>query len=139
MELDTGAIVSLVSEITWATQLQKPTLKPCPFVLKGYPNNKLDILGMCHVQVTAGGVTKQLPLVVCKGDGLSLLGRNWLQELKLNWQVIARINGVTKNPADSLNKLLTEYADIFKPALGHCKDVTKAKLYLKDGAVPKFN
>ena len=138
MELDTGAIVSLVSEVTWGQQLQKPALEPCPFVLKGYPNNKLDILGMCQVHVTVGGVTKQLPLVVCKGNGLSLLGRNWLEELKLNWQEIARINGVTKPPADSLNKLLTEYADVFNPGLGHCKDVN-AKLYLKDGAVPKFN
>ena len=138
MELDTGAIVSLVSEVTWTQELQKPALKPCPFMLKGYPNNKLDILGMCQVHVTVGGVTKQLPLVVCKGSGLSLLGRNWLEELKLNWQEIARINGVTKPSADSLNKLLTEYADVFNPGLGHCKDVN-AKLYLKDKAVPKFN
>ena len=27
---------------------------------------------------------------------------------------------------------------MFKPGLGHCKDV-KAKLYLKEGVVPKFN
>ena len=45
MELDTGAIVSLMSEVTWTRQLHKPELKPCSFVLKGYPNNKLDILG----------------------------------------------------------------------------------------------
>ena len=61
MELDTGAIVSLVSEVTWTQELQKPALEPGPFVLKGYPNNKLDILGMCQVHVTVGGVTKQLP------------------------------------------------------------------------------
>ena len=60
MELDTGAIVSLLSEVTWTQQLHKPELKPCPFVLKGYPNNKLDVLGMCQIQVTAGGATKQL-------------------------------------------------------------------------------
>ena len=58
--------------------------------------NLLSLLGMCQVHITVGGVTKQLPLVVCKGSGLSLLGRNWLEELKLNWQEIARINGVTK-------------------------------------------
>ena len=49
-----------------------PALEPYPFVLKGYPNNKLDILGMCQVHVTVGGVTKQLPLVVCKGIGQEL-------------------------------------------------------------------
>ena len=93
---------------------------------------------MCEVHVTAGGATKQLPLVGCKGNRLSLLDRNWLQELRLNWQEIVKINGITKSPADTLNELLTQYADVFKPGLGHCKDV-KAKLYLKEGAVPKFN
>ena len=66
MELGTGAIVSLISEVTRRQKLQEPLLKPCPFVLIGYPNN---ILGMCEVLVIAGGVTKQLPLVVCKGRG----------------------------------------------------------------------
>ena len=64
--------------------------------------------------------------------------KNWLQELRLNWQEIAKINGITKSPADTLNELLTQFADVFKPGLGHCKDV-KAKLYLKEGVVPKFN
>ena len=44
MELDTGATVSLISEITWRQQSLEPELKPCHFVLKGHPNNKLDIL-----------------------------------------------------------------------------------------------
>ena len=57
---------NLVSETTWRQQLHEPILKPCLLVLKGYPNNKLDILGMCEVHVTAEGVTKQLPLVICK-------------------------------------------------------------------------
>ena len=64
MELDTGAIVSLVSE-AWTQQLQKPALEFCLFVLKGYPNNKLEILGICQVHVTVEGITKQLLLVVC--------------------------------------------------------------------------
>jgi len=81
MELDTGVTVSIISESTWKQKLLEPPLQPCPFVLKGYPNNKLNILGMCDVEITAGDTTKQLPLVVCSGNGLSLLGRNWLQEV----------------------------------------------------------
>ena len=83
MKLDAEAIGSLVSEVTWTQKLQKWALEPCPFILKGYSNNKLGILGMCQVHVTVGDVTKQLLLVACKGSGLSLLGRNWLEELKL--------------------------------------------------------
>ena len=79
MDLDTGAIISLIGEASWR-KLYKPRLESCPFVLKGYTDNKLDILGMCKVEVTTGGVTKQLPLVICKGRGVSLLSGNWQQE-----------------------------------------------------------
>ena len=78
---------------------------------------------MCKVHVSAGGVTKQLPLVVCGGSGLSLLGTNWLQELKLNWQEIAKINGVAKHLPIGLEELLTQYSEVFKPGLGRCKEL----------------
>jgi len=75
---------------------------------------------------------------VCSGNGLSLLGRNWLQEVKLNWPEIAKINGVIKCNTSAVEKLLTTYSDVFKPELGHCQGI-KTKLYVKEGAVPKFN
>ena len=59
MELDTGTIQAYTGILSL-----------------GYPDNKFDILGMCKVEVTTGDVTKQLPLAVCKGRGVSLLGRN---------------------------------------------------------------
>ena len=84
MEIDTRAAVSIVSEATWVEKLNKHTLKPCPLVLKGYPDNELHIMGCCDIQVQTGETIKQLELIVCKGNGLSLLGRNWLEEMKLN-------------------------------------------------------
>ena len=54
MEIDTGTAVSIVSEATWEQQLNKPTLKPCSLVLKGYPDNPLEIMGCCDVQVYTG-------------------------------------------------------------------------------------
>ena len=106
MEIDTGAAVSIVSEATWEQKLNKPTLKPCSLVLKGYPDNPLEIMGCCDVQVQNGKTTKQLELIVCKGNGLSLLGRNWLEEIRLNWLEIACTNGV-KTSQSELDKYLT--------------------------------
>ena len=40
------------------------------------------------VQVVYQGQTAILPLVVVKGDGPTLLGRNWLTKIKLNWDKI---------------------------------------------------
>ena len=84
MEIGTGAAVSIVSEATWEEKFNKLTLKPCPLVLKSYPDNELHNMRCCDVQVQAGETIKQLELIVCKGNGFSLLGRNWLEEIKLN-------------------------------------------------------
>ena len=84
MELDTGAAVSLVSEATWSEQLHRPKLEPCTLKLQSYPDQSLEILGSCSVQVHVNGTAETLPLVVVAGKGLSLFGRNWLQAIKLD-------------------------------------------------------
>lgn len=33
--------------------------------------------------------------VLVEGSGASLFGRNWLEEIQLNWAEIAKINGIT--------------------------------------------
>ena len=45
MEIDTGAAVSIVSENTWEEKLNRPILRPYPFILNGYPDNKLHLMG----------------------------------------------------------------------------------------------
>ena len=75
-------------------------------------------MGCCDVQ--AGKTIKQLELIVCKGNGLSLLGRNWLEEIKLNWSQIAHANGVTKGNQLKLDRTLDQYRDVFTAESGHC-------------------
>ena len=54
----------------------------------------------CTVKVTVHGhgSAASLPLVVVKGDGISLLGRNWLEEIRLDWKEVAKINKITEPP-----------------------------------------
>ena len=138
MELDTGAGVSIVSEQTWSDKLKRPDLQPCSFKLQSYRSKPLDVLGSCTVEVTVHGKTASLPLVVVKGEGISLLGRNWLEEIRLDWNEVAKINGITKPPhQQKLDDLLKQYEEIFKNELGQCK-LIKAKLHVKSDAVPKF-
>ena len=90
MELDTGAAVSLVSEKTWSTQLNSPALKATSLKLQSYPDKKLQVLGYCTIQAKVQNMrVADLPLVVVQGQGPSLFGRNWLQEVKLNWTELA--------------------------------------------------
>ena len=95
-------------------------------------------MGCCDVQVQAGETIKQLELIVCKGNGLSLLGRNWLQEMKLNCSQISCTNGVTKDNQPKLERILDNYRHVFTAELGHCKGV-KAKLYARENSVPQFH
>ena len=135
MELDIGAGVSIVCEQTWSDKLKSPHLQSCSLKL---PSKPLDVLGSCTVKVTVHGKTASLPLVVVKGDGISLLGRNWLEKIKLDWKEVAKINGITQlTHQKKLDNLLTQYEEIFKDELGQCKQI-KAKLHVKPEAVPKF-
>ena len=55
LEIDIGAALSIVSEATWVEKLNEPTLKPCPLVFKGYPDNDLHIMGCCDDSSTSWG------------------------------------------------------------------------------------
>ena len=77
MELDTGASVSIVSEVTWMKVLKGCSLRPSPIRLKTYTGQSIQVLGQRAVRVEYGGHRHKLPLVVVAGDGPSLFGRNW--------------------------------------------------------------
>lgn len=82
----------------------------------------------------------KLPLIVVEGQGPSLFGRNWLEQVKLDWSEIAKTHLVmpATQQEEELEKLLDQYKDVISDKLGHCKTV-KAKLYLKPDVVPRFH
>jgi len=49
-----------------------------------------------------------LPLIVVDEDGPPLLGRNWLEQLKLNWRNIFRAS-----KADTLSDVLSRHKMVF--------------------------
>ena len=70
-----------------------------------------------EVQVFYEGQTTTLPLVVVKGDGPTLLGRNWLSKIRLNWD---KIHYMT---SPGLHELLSKYDELFQERLGTFKIV----------------
>ena len=65
-----------------------------------------------------------------KGDGPSLLGRNWLLKITLDWQEIKYVSA-------TLEELLQKYRALFKNELGTMVGV-HAKFAVKPDAKPKF-
>ena len=101
MEIDTGASLSLVSEHTFREYWPELDVSPSQIVLHSYSGESIPVLGTVDVVVNYNDHTATLPLLVVKGEGPSLLGRNWLSVLKLNWHEIFWLHNA------SLKKYLT--------------------------------
>ena len=86
MELDTGAEVSIISEKTREEIFPEEKLRPSDLKLKAYTNEPMKVTGTLNVKVQYEDQFKKLVLVVTAGNGPSLLGRNWLNHINLNWK-----------------------------------------------------
>ena len=81
------------------------------------------------------GQQEDLSLLVVEGDGPSLLGRDWLSKLRLNWQQIFIMQAEESHKG--LEKVLSQFKEVFNPNLGSLRGYT-AKIHLEDNAVPRF-
>ena len=102
MEVDTGAAVSLISRSAYDSLWNgpdEPLLKSSPYRLTTYTGEIIQPCGTCDVSVDYDDRHFQLPLLVVPGEGPSLLGRNWLQVVQLNWRRIHQLRAVNANPA----------------------------------------
>ena len=65
------------------------------------------------------------------------MGRNWLREIRLNWQDIqAKLHNVSSTQSP-LNGVLHRYEHVFNDELGALKAM-KASIHLKEDATPVF-
>ena len=71
-------------------------------------------------------------LLVVKGDGPSLLGRDWLSELRLGWGAIHNVCVQIH-----LETILDDHSELFKDELGLIRGV-KAKIHVGQQAHPCF-
>ena len=57
------------------------------------------------------------PLLVITGKGSNLIGRNWLQKIKINWKNLFQLKE-DKITSVKVNKLLEKYEEVFHEELG---------------------
>ena len=133
MEIDTGAAVSLISEETVNSSSMKVIpLQPSDVRLRTYTGETVPVLGKLMVRVVKDEASITLPLLVVKGSGTTLLGRDWLQELRLDWKAIFSLQATL-----SLQQILDAHKSVFTDELGTFKK-SKVKFHLKDDAEPVF-
>ena len=87
MEGYTGASLTVISEITMK---QIPHLKITPVAakLRTYTGEVITPMGQANVDVKYEDQENLLTVIVTPVSGPSLLGRNWLHHIRLNWKQI---------------------------------------------------
>ena len=135
MELDTGAAVSIISEDAHKKLFEDVPLHRSPIALKTYTGEPMAVRGQLMVHVKYGSQESTLPLTVVAGNGPTLLGRDWLSQVQLNWKTIGL--AALDHGRDRVQGILQQYDDVFKDELGTLKDF-HATLKLRAGVQPVF-
>lgn len=136
MEVDTGAAVSIISEQRLKQVLPRAKLQKTTVKLRTYTGEAMSVLGEFAAEVAYRGTTHVLPLYVVQGGGPTLLGRSWLQCIRLDWKSLG-IGSIEKMPTP-VDELLQKYAAVFQEGLGTMHHF-KASLHLTPNALPRFH
>ena len=143
-EIDTGAGVSIISSDTYLKHFKECKLLPTNVRIRTYSNESLQIQGKLEVLVNS---RYKVILYVIEGSGTSLMGRDWLHEIKIDWadvftNHVRKVNSVeikrSSDPSTKpLNDILKKHGSLFEDRIGRMKGY-KAEIHLKENASPKF-
>ena len=86
---------------------RNPELKESKIFLRTYTGEKIRPKGITDVVVEHDNQIHCLPLLVLKGNGPNLIGRNWQENICLNWKSIKRL------AKPNLEDVLSKYDDLF--------------------------
>lgn len=131
MEIDTGASRSVISEKQFRELWPNRTLKPSSVQLQTYSKEPLPVLGQIKVRAEYAGQEAKLPLLIVKGDGPPLMGRDWLSVIRINWHEIHLISST------GLEDTLRRHTDVFRDGLGTFVGC-KAKIEVDPSARPRY-
>jgi len=138
MQVDTGAAVSIMSIVTYKqlfSQENSPPIEPTNMRLSTYSGDMLETMGTVTCEVEYHNQKCQLPLVILKQPGPTLLGRNWLFKIRLDWPELTK--QVLSLQDKTLNSILEHFQDVFQDELGTFQG-PKVKLIVDPQIPPKF-
>lgn len=119
-QIDTGSCFTLLCEKDFQSLRTHAELEVQELpTLVSYTKNTLTPLGRLQALVTHGGTELVLPLLVVPGNGPNLLGRDWLEKLKLDWHLDVFAVDSDLTAAD----ILSGFPHLFSSELGTLKGV----------------
>ncbi|XP_070397463.1 uncharacterized protein [Dermacentor albipictus] len=96
MKLDTGATVSVMSLDQFRQMFPSIKVVPTTLKLRTFDGAIIQPVGVAHVAVQYGEQRAQLPFYVTREKGPPLLGRQWLQAIRLDWSRIFKLNAIPR-------------------------------------------
>ena len=109
MEIDTGASKTILSEDTYGRLRDAlGPLEETKAVLSTYTGEQIPVVGAVVIPVKYGDQQHKLRAIIVKGSGPNLLGRDWLQSIRLDWSTILHTS--SQEPRSSLDDILTYWA-----------------------------
>ena len=132
MEVDTGTVVTVVSEKTCNVKVQPTKTK-----LKSVTGQTMPLVDEAIIQAEIGGIKRKVKLFVAKGNCPSLFGRDWIHVFYGdNWAGrLTQVNVLeTTQKSNQLQILLGKYDQtVFRPGAGELREI-EAKPKLKPNA-----
>ena len=136
MEVDTAADFSIMSRDTYIKRFKSFPLQNTDVKLKTYSGETLRTCGQMLCKVVYSGQEYILPMIVAENEGKpTLLGRNWLEKLKVNWNEVFSLNGTSRN--EELDCILNKHADLFREVYDGMKGI-EAHIRVREGASPTY-
>ena len=130
-QIDTGSCATLLSEKDFSAHFPDTVLEQHSLpTLVTYSKTTFKPLGSFHAQVTHNNATATLPLLVVPGSGPNLLGRDWLEQLRIDWHQVFHL---ASRPL-MFSEVLAEFPALFGEGLGTLKG-TQAT-FVVDKTVP---
>ena len=139
MEVDTTADYSIMSKSTHSQKFSSFPLRPSKVELKTYTGETLAVCGEMMCDVVYKGHEYTLPIIVADFEKKhTLLGRNWLSHIRLEWgEVFSLTRSESESAKSQLDGLLAKHSELFKDSYEGLKEL-EADIIMKDGAKPIF-
>ena len=139
MGIDTAADFSIMCKSIYDQKFSHFPLYPSAVKLKTYTGETFQVSGEMKCEIVYQNKTFRLPIVIANYVGKpTLLGKNWLAQMKLDWgRVFSIKTSEQSNARDQLNVLLSKYKNKFEDSYEGVKGF-EAHITMKNGARPVF-
>lgn len=139
-ELDTGAAVTTCSEKYYEIYFKDLQLEKTKIKLKTYTGEIIEPIGTCTTKIKYKNKEIEGRLFVIKKNVDPVVGREWIRDLNLNFQInkMETVETLTEDKfKEKLTKLLEEYEDLFSEEIGEIQDY-QVSFALNENVTPVF-